>query len=178
MPSYIALLRGINVGGHRMVAMADLRAFLVGLGLEDVVTLLQSGNVVFKSKAKSAAKLEQLLETEAARLLELSTPFIVRSAEEWREAVAANPFPDQAKKDPARLAVMFAKDKLSESRVEELRKSIRGPEIIGAAGKQLYAIYPDGMGRSKLTINLVEAKLGTRVTARNWNTVLKLRELL
>ena len=103
---------------------------------------------------------------------------MIRSAEEWQAAVDANPFPDEAERDPARLAVFFAKDALNDARVEELRRAIRGIEVVRASGKQLYAVYPDGMGRSKLTINVIEAKLGTRVTARNWNTVVKLLELL
>ncbi len=177
MTVQIALLRGVNVGGHNKVAMADLRRLLEGLGLSDVRTLLQSGNAVFRSGAQTGERLERLLETETKRRLGLETTYIVRGVSEWDEAIARNPFPDEAERDPARLAVMFLKSAPAPGGAKALREAIRGRERVETAGRQAYLVYPDGMGTSRLTIDVVEKHLGTRVTGRNWNTVTKLAAL-
>jgi uncharacterized protein (DUF1697 family) len=177
MPSYIALLRGINVGGHNAVAMADLRKLATDLGFSDVATLLQSGNLVFNAGKRSGNALESLLERETAERVGVAVDYVVRSADEWKAVVAGNPFPQQAKDDPGHLVVVFLKTALPPKSVESLQAAIVGPEIVRGSGKQLYIVYPDGMGRSKLTGTLIEKKLDTRGTARNWNTVLKLLAL-
>ena len=174
MTTYVALLRGVNVGGKKKVAMADLRGLLTDLGFQDGQSLLQSGNLVFRTEARSGDELEGLLEAETERRLGLSTTFFLRSADEWRAIVAANPFREAAERDPARLLVVALKDAPSAGVVEALRDAITGPETVRAEGRQLYAVYPDGIGRSRLTLDLIEGKLGTRGTGRNWNTALKL----
>lgn len=174
MSFHVALLRGINVGGHNKVAMSDLRALLDDLGFTGVKSLLQSGNLVFQSKQRTDAALERLLEAETAKRLELSADYIVRTAVQWAKVVAGNPFPKEAQSDPSHLVVVFLKTAPSAKSVDTLRAAIQGPEILRCQGKELYVVYPAGIGRSKLTGSLIEAKLGTRGTARNWNTVLKL----
>jgi len=174
----IGLVRGINVGGHAKVAMSDLRELVAGLGYRDVRTLLQSGNVVFAGNAKNAAALEAELEKETLKQLGLRTAFLVRSPAEWATVIAENPFPNEAKHDPGRLIVMFLKSAPGAAAIEALRAAVTGPETIRAGGRHLYITYPDGMGRSKLTGALIEKKLGTTGTARNWNTVLKLAALV
>jgi uncharacterized protein (DUF1697 family) len=177
MTTYIALLRGINVGGHKNVAMADLRDLFVELGFGDVRTLLQSGNVVFRTKSRPTAKLEQLLEYEAERRLGLTTKFIVRTAEEWKNLIERNPLVAEAERDPARMIVMFLKAVPGSENIEALQAAIRGREVVRSAGQQLYIVYPDGMGRSRLTGSVIEKKLGTMATGRNWNTVMKLESV-
>jgi uncharacterized protein (DUF1697 family) len=174
VPVHIALLRAINLPRHGQVAMADLRDLLVRLGFTEPRSLLQSGNLVFRTAPISSARLEGVLEAEARKHLALETDFIVRTSTEWREVVAANPFPREAESDPGHLVVMPLKAKADPARVEALRSAIRGREIVRAVGKQLYIVYPDGIGRSRLTVALIEKKLGTRGTGRNWNTALKL----
>jgi uncharacterized protein (DUF1697 family) len=171
---HIALLRAINVGGRNLVAMTDLRQLFTDLGFRGARTLLQSGNVMFESSQKADAQLERQLEKEIAERLGVAADFIVRSANEWKHIVAGNPFPKQAKEDPGHLLVSFLKSAPSLEDVRSLESAIKGPEIIRGDGKQLYIVYPDGVGRSKLTATLIERKLETRGTARNWNTVLKL----
>jgi uncharacterized protein (DUF1697 family) len=173
----IALLRGINVGGHNKVAMSDLRALCEKLDLADVKTVLQSGNLVFRCDRQDDAALETLLETETAKRLSVSADFIVRSGDELARVVARNPFPKEAKNDPSHLLVMFLKAAPGAKVVETLRAGIKGRETVTADGKQLYIVYPDGIGRSKLTGTLIERNLGTKGTARNWNTILKLLAL-
>ena len=178
MTIHIALLRGINVGGHKQVAMSDLRDLLSQLGFMDARSLLQSGNLVFRSNARTGVNLERLLEAEAEKRLGLRTDFLVRSAEEWKAVVARNPFPDEAERDPAHLLVVFLKDAPDGKNVEALQAVITGPEIVRAHGRQAYIVYPSGIGRSRLTSTLIEKKLATRGTGRNWNTVLKLGALV
>jgi uncharacterized protein (DUF1697 family) len=91
--------------------------------------------------------------------------------------IANNPFPDAAANDPSHLIVMFLKGPPTTEAVKTLQAAIKGSEVISADGRQLYMIYPDGMGQSKLTGTLIERKLATRGTARNWNTVIKLAAL-
>lgn len=177
MATYIALLRGINVGGHKKVAMSDLRNFAVDLGFNDVQTLLQTGNLVFRGPSRASAGLERLLESEAEKRLGLSTLFVARTATEWQEIIEHNPFAAEAKRDPSHLVVMFLKDAPQAKAVAALRATSKGPEIIEAWGRELYVVYPAGIARSRLTASLMEAKLGTSGTGRNWNTVLKLSAL-
>ena len=171
---FVALLRGINVGGHKPVSMSDLRDFMTALGLGDVRSLLQSGNLLFSRGRCPAADLEVLLEAEAQKRLGLACDFFVRSGREWDELVADNPFPDEAARDPGHLVAVCLKDAPPEEVVGALRKAIAGKEAVAAVGRILYVVYPEGIGRSKLTHALIEKKLATRGTGRNWNTVLKL----
>jgi uncharacterized protein (DUF1697 family) len=177
MSIYIALLRGINVGGHNAVAMSDLRDLLTDLGFAGATTLLQSGNVVFQAAGKTSNALESLLEKETARRMGVSADYIVRSANEWAKVVAANPFPKEAEEDPGHLIVMSLKSAVAAKSVESLQASVKGPETVRGSGKQIYIAYPEGIGRSKLTGTVIEKKLGSRGTARNWNTALKLLAL-
>lgn len=177
MPHFIALLRAVNLGSHNKVSMAGLRAFAEKIGLEDVKTLLQSGNLVFRTDKCSTAAMEKTLESGASRQLGLQTDFFVRTAKEWQAIIAANPFPAEAKSDPGHMILMTLREAPSRQAVAELSAAIKGREIVQANGREAYFVYPDGMGRSRLTIALIERKLGTRGTARNWNTVLKVGAL-
>lgn len=177
MATYIGLLRAVNLAGINRVAMSDLRDLLVTLGLKDGQTLLQSGNVVFRSSVSSAARLEGLLQNGAEKHLGLKTEFFVRSATEWKELIAANPFPSEARTDPGHLLLVCLKAAPDRGAVTSLQEAIVGREVVKAKGTQAYIVYPDGVGRSRLTTLLIEKKLGSRGTARNWNTVLKLDAL-
>lgn len=162
---HIALLRGINVAGHRPVAMADLRAMTEGLGFEQVRTLLASGNLVFES-SRTGPALEKLLETTARKKLGLDTEFITRTGAEIKAVIAANPFPKEAERDPGHLVVMFCKQPVAKT----LKITGARREVVRPKGREIYIVYPDGQGTSKL-------RLDVRGTARNWNTVLKLGAL-
>ena len=171
MAVYIALLRGINVGGNKKVAMSDVRALAARLGFEDPKTLLNSGNLVIRGAKQATASVEKKLRAE------LDCEVMVRTAEEWKTIVAGNPFTKEAKSDPGRLVVMCFRDAPDAAAFDALGAAIVGPEVIQPRGRDAYLYYPDGQGRSKLTNALIERKLGTQGTARNWNTVLKLLEL-
>ena len=177
MTSYVALLRGVNVGGNKMVAMADLRAMMETIGLKDAKTLLQSGNAVFRCAAKPPAKLETLLEAETKKRLGLTCDYHVRTGDELQDAIDANPLKAEAAKDPSRFLVSFFKAPLDKAKVKAAQAAISGPEIVRCDGRHLYMYYPDGSGNSKAGI-VVGKALGVNGTARNWNTVLKLAALV
>jgi uncharacterized protein (DUF1697 family) len=177
MTTYVALLRAVNIGRHNRVAMAQLRQMLVDLGMREVQTLLQSGNAVFQSNAATGASLERLLERAAERQLGVRTAFLVRSAADWTRIMAENPFPREAKRDPGHLLVMPLKQEPARDAVAALQGAIKGRELVRASGRCAYLVYPDGVGRSRLTSAVIERHLGTRGTGRNWNTVLKLGRL-
>lgn len=177
MTTYLALLRAINLAGHKPVAMADLRDLLGQLGFRDPRSLLQTGNLVFEGPTRSTAALERLLEAEAEKRLALQTDFFVRTAEEWQAVVAQNTFREEAKSDPSHLLVFLLKAAPDAKAVTTLQAAIKGREVVRAQGRQAYIVYPDGVGRSRLTSAIIEKHLGTRSTGRNWNTVMKLGAL-
>lgn len=178
MKTYIALLRAINVGGNSKLAMADLKAMLVDMAFDNPQTLLQTGNLIFQSKATSGDKLEASLEQALAERFELTTDVFVRTVDEWRHALAANPFAKEAANDPSHLLVMPLKAAPPKKAVQDLQTAIHGREKVAAVGRELFIVYPDGIGRSKLTIKMIETKLDTRGTGRNWNTAVKIMQLL
>ncbi|HTS90089.1 MAG TPA: DUF1697 domain-containing protein [Gemmatimonadales bacterium] len=177
MKTYIALLRAVNLGGHNRIAMQELRDLLSHCGMEEPRTLLVSGNAVFRSGYSATARLEGLLEDALKERLDLETDFLVRSTDEWGRLIRDNPFPDEARRDPGHFLVMCLKEAPERDAVRALQQSIVGREVVGAKGRQAYLVYPDGVGRSKLTNALIERKLGSRGTGRNWNTVIKLAAL-
>ena len=173
----VAFLRAVNVGGIGKVAMADLKALAEDIGLADPKTLLQSGNLVFEGAGKSPATIEKLLEREVVKRLGVETDIMVRTARELKAAIAHNPFPKEAKSDPALLHVRFLKKAVDAAAVATLRGAIKGREIVKGTGREVFIYFPDGAGTSKLTNPIIERQLGARGTSRNWNTVTKLAEL-
>ncbi len=193
----IALLRGVNVGGHGKLPMSELRATLTRLGYGAVRTLLHSGNVVFEPPAGGAngrtasraagrapagraadAALERSLEAVIASEWGLTTEVLVRRPDAWGALMARNPFVEEAERDPARLMVLCLTGAPVSGGEAALRAAIRGPERARVIDGECYIVYPDGMGNSRLTLPVIERALGTRGTARNWNTVRKLAELV
>ncbi len=175
--AYVALLRAVNVGGRNPVPMADLRALAVDLGFVNPRTLLQSGNLVFRT-AHARAKLDTLIEAETQRRFGATIDVVVRSEAEWTRLISANPFVAEAQNDPARLVVMCCKDAPTAAALAALDAAIAGRESARAAGSNVYLRYPDGQGNSRLTTTVIERALATRGTIRNWNTVVKIAALL
>lgn len=176
MITYVSLFRGINVGGRQMIRMDELKALHESLELKEVVTYIQSGNVVFTSDDADAAQLARQIEEGFAQKFGFHVQVMVRTSEELREIIANNPFQNQ-QKEPKRVLVLFLATRPETTALEDLHKSYLGPEEFFLIGQELYIYYPDGMGRSKLTLPLIEKKLKTTGTGRNWNTVLQLEKL-
>ena len=178
MTACVSLFRGINVGGNHQVNMAALKALHESLGLQNVVTYIQSGNVVFHSAEADNTQLQRQIEARSESQFGFHSDVIVRTVDEFNQIVARNPFQDQQNKESNRLVVMFLAARPEGGAQDALRKAYDGPEEIFIIGQEMYIYYPDGMGRSKLSGSFIERKLKTVGTARNWNTVLRLQELL
>lgn len=175
MKRWAALLRGVNVGGRKLPS-ADLRKIVEDLGFDDVKTLLASGNVVFMGKGDADA-IEAKLE-KAFGAYGLKTDVLLRDKAELAEIIAANPFPDAAKAHPNHLLVHFHRDPVPDGLIGKLPDIYDGPERLKAIGRELYIDYPDDVGHSKLPQAMAKVKFPKLQTARNWNTVGKLRDLL
>jgi uncharacterized protein (DUF1697 family) len=175
MASYVALLRGINVGGHNRISMPDLCELVTTTGAEDVRTYVQSGNVVLRSSHKPADA-GQAIEKAIKKELGLDVAVMVRTDKQLAKVVAANPFPEQS--DHKRLLVMFLAGKPSAANVKQLAEAAAGkPEEFEVLGQEVYMHYPEGYGRSKLGGVFVEKKIGVAGTARNWKSVTTLAEM-
>lgn len=171
-----ALLKGVNVGGNRKLAMADLRAFIEGLGYGPATTLLASGNVIFETDIDAAA-LEPMLAEQAKAALGLDTAWFVRSHAELAAVVAANPFPDAALARPSHVLVAFHHTPFPAALLDDLAASYAGPERLACVGRELFVDYPAAIGRATLPQATAKLKFPAVGTARNWNTVEKLAEL-
>jgi|SRR5579884_1899515 len=158
---YAAFLRAVNVAGTQL-SMGGLKDMLAALGFENAQTLLQSGNAVFETAAQNAVDVETLLERETERRLKVRTEYFVRNEKELARIIEQNPFPREAKDDPARLVLVFLKSKPNAKSVSDLQSRIKGPETVRAGNRHLYITYPDGQGRSKLTNAVIEKTLDMR----------------
>jgi uncharacterized protein (DUF1697 family) len=148
-------------------------------GFGHVQSWLQSGNLVFTDpRGRDSGTLEAVLERLVLDEFKFSTPVLVRTAAEWAAALRANPFTAYAQGEPSRLVVLALRSAAREEAEAEIRSIIRGREEVRVFGRHAFAIYPEGQGRSKLTLRLLESRLGCPATARNWNTATKLAELL
>jgi uncharacterized protein (DUF1697 family) len=176
MTTFVALLRGINVGRHRRVAMADVRAAAVAAGYDDVTSYLQSGNLIFESRGHTTTAVGSALEQILENALQLDIDVIVRSAAELAKIVANNPLFDP-KLDPKFLHVAFLKQKPSATAARGVKDAAFGRDEFVLRGAELYFRYPDGSGQSKMSAAFFEKKLGTPATARNWRVVCALAEL-
>lgn len=177
MPVFIALIRGINVGGHKKLKMAELKAMCESMGLRDVRTHLQSGNVVFRTGRTDRPRLAKDIEDALRAKASVDAKVILRTADELRKAVAANPMVEEAQREPSSFVVVFLADTPTAAAMTSLRGAYSGPEKMQLQGEELYIHYGAGMGTSKLSNALIERKLGVAGTARNWNTVTRLLAL-
>ena len=173
MSPHIALLRGVNVGG-RKVLKDDLLGLAKDLGFDDAKTLLASGNLVLWGRSGSDADVEQRLEDGLEKRMGLRTEFFVRTPAELKAIIDANPYPDEARSHPNHLLVHFMKGPLPDGDEATLRAAITGPETFKAGTRELYIDYPDDVGHSMLDRDWKKTKRAPLGTARNWNTVLKL----
>jgi uncharacterized protein (DUF1697 family) len=153
--------------------MAELRAALADDGFDHVRTSIASGNIVVRGETCEPERVGRVI----AERFGLDVPVIVRSADRFRAAVAANPFPE-ATDDPTRLSCCFAPDPVADDALADFDHERYAPDRLAVAAGELYAHYPDGVARSTLTSAVLDRVAGGPVTARNWNTVLRLADLV
>jgi uncharacterized protein (DUF1697 family) len=176
MARVIALLRGVNVGGHNKIKMETLRALCDSLGCTNTQTYVQSGNVVFSTSKRNLSSLSSEIESAIESELGFRPSVMLRIASELREVVARNPFPAEAATDPAHLAVFFLSDPITAAAQAGIKALPPHPERIHLGGREFYVYFPNGLGTSKLPA-LIDRALKAPATARNWNTVTKLLEI-
>lgn len=176
MKTFIALLRGINVGGHRKIEMAALRALGTELGFGAVQSYIQSGNLIFTSP-DTAAAIEASLDRAIADRFGFPVEVLVRAADAWPALIQGNPFPKACVDEPNLVMMALAKRPPNKEAATALRERAAAGERIATAGEALWIHYPEGVARSKLSPALIDRLVGSPVTARNWRTVLKLAEL-
>ena len=175
---YIALLRGINVSGQKMIKMAALAKLFESLKFSSVRTYIQSGNVVFDSRASTEGAIVRRIETALQGQYGFAVPVILRSEKDWTKIINANPFLVRKGINEARLYVAFLRDKIERKSFPELDPYRRHNEEFVVTGREIYLHYPEGFGTTKLTNQIFEQKLGTVATTRNLNTLYALTELL
>ena len=170
---YVALLRGVNVGGKTKVPMAALRDVCAAAGCEDVVTYIQSGNVVLRSPL-AEQKLQAALEAAIAAEFGFGPAVMLRTAKQMAAVVAHNPYPDT---DEQFIHVGFLHGRPDAATKQCLAAIDRAPEQVTSVDRELYLHLPDGMGRAKLPVLVDRCLRPAQLTVRNWRTVTKLVEM-
>jgi uncharacterized protein (DUF1697 family) len=173
---YAALLRGINVGGNKKIAMADLRGLLSGLGLADVTTYLQSGNAVFTAADQPAGVFGAAVEHAISAEFGMSVRVFVRTGAQLAAVISNYPLPGEPE-NPSRFFVAFLSAEPDPALVHELRQQSFGPDQIWVSGQEVYTWCPNGLAHTELTYSFIEKRLAVTATSRNWNTVRKLASL-
>lgn len=176
MTRFVALLRGINVGGHRKMPMADLRELHVEMGHTNVKSYLQSGNLMFDCPDAKCAILAKILEQAYEARFGFNTQVIVRKLADIMHAVQNCPIDLAPEREPKFLHLVFLSNTPATKAVAALMQ-YDGPEEWVVRGDVLYIYYTDGAGRAKLSLSYIEKALNVTGTARNWNTATKLIQL-
>ena len=171
MPTYIAMLRGINVSGNKMIRMEALRASFGALKLTNVQTYVQSGNVIFGFGNGPVAALSKKIEQRILRDFGFSVPIFLRTAKELEQIIKDNPFLNETAIDHSKLHITFLSDAAPKTALEALQPLAAKTERFRIIGRQIYLYCPDGYGRTKLSNNAIERKLSVGATTRNWRTV-------
>jgi uncharacterized protein (DUF1697 family) len=177
MPTFAAMLRGINVGSGKIVKMERLRASLEALGFDNVRTYVQSGNAVFESERKSPAKLSRKIEDKIQRDFGFAVPVLLKTSKEMEQIVSDNPLVKEKGIDHSKLHVTFLSDAPPKTAVKALEPLATGHERFRILNREIYLYFPEGYGYTKLSNNAIEKKLSVVATTRNWRTVNTLLEM-
>lgn len=176
MITYIALLRGINVSGHNLIKMAELKRMFDAMGFARVQTFIQSGNVLFQSP-EPAELLRPRIEQEITAVFGMAVPVMLRTAAELERIIRDCPFPADALAEGERLYATLLVDQPPRERLEQMLAVPGGTDEFRIGERVIYLLYRQPVHKSKLTNNLTERKLATSATTRNWRTMNKLAAL-
>jgi uncharacterized protein (DUF1697 family) len=177
MSRWIALLRGINVGGHNKIPMAELRDVCSDMSWQDVATYIQSGNILFSANG-SMANLEKALTEAIASHFGHRIHVIVRPAAAWPLYIRINPFPEASESEPNRVMLALSKRPLPPDVAENLNQYTASGELIAQRTDSLWIHYASGSAKSRVTPALLDRLAGSPVTTRNWRTVLKINDMI
>lgn len=169
--TYVALLRGINLGGHKIVKMDRLRKTFEELGFEDVKTYIQSGNVVFKASAQAPENLAKRIEEKVLRQFGFAVPVVVKTSDEIGDVIRNNPLVKEKGIDLSKLHVTFLSGAPEKSALKVLEAIAAGPDQFRGSGAAIYLHCPNGYHETKLGNNVLEKMLKVGATTRNWKTV-------
>jgi uncharacterized protein (DUF1697 family) len=175
--TYIALLRGINVGGHKMIKMAELKGLFEALGFQGVQTYIQSGNVLFQSEEADVAALRGRIEKEIEARFGFQVPAILRTAAELQQVVADCPFTADKLAEGESLYVYFLAEMPPEAGVAKLLASQSDVDEYRLVGRDMYLLCRQSIRDSIFTNAFLEKRLGVPVTSRNWQVTAKLAEM-
>jgi uncharacterized protein (DUF1697 family) len=170
----VAMLRGVNLAGYQKIKMEALKTLCTSLGLRDVQTYIQSGNIVFREDGEDPLKLARRLEERLEAEFGFRPAVIIRTASELRKVIAKNPFAGRAGIEPSKLLVVFMDRVPTRQARDQVLAMPCDPEELGINGLELYIYYPNGMARPKIPLVRLEKALQCASTGRNWNTVNKL----
>lgn len=175
---YISILRGINVSGQKKIKMLDLKLLYESVGFQDVVTYIQSGNVIFEASDKNVSNIKTLIEEAIEKKYKFYVPVEIRTNREIENIIKNSPFGaiDLAE-DGTKVLVTFLGAKPDKVKVSTVLGYVISPEKLVVKGKEVYLYCPNGYGKSKLSNTFLENKLGVEATTRNWKSVHKLYEL-
>ena len=172
MKTYIAILRGINVSGQKLIKMTDLKRMFESLNLEEVKTYIQSGNIAFKTKEESEEDLQKKIHGAIQKTFNFDVPVTVLDETELKKTQQNNPFIKEGKEDESQLYVTFLSQEPEKGVVEKLKETAQFlPDEWILSGRSVYIFCPGGYGKTKLNNNFFEKKLKVTATTRNWKTV-------
>jgi uncharacterized protein (DUF1697 family) len=178
MQTYISFLRGVNMAGHNSIRMTDLIALFKDMGFNDAVTYIQSGNVIFSSVAVSAAsEIASTIERAIFIRFNFNVPALIRTVQEIKNFMPLNPFLTEENFDPSKMAVMFLHEKATKEQIQKVIKIDYLPDKFKVDGSEIFIYCPNGFGRTKLSTNFFEKKMGVTGTARNWKTITTILEI-
>jgi uncharacterized protein (DUF1697 family) len=178
MPTFISILRGINVSGQKKILMADLKVLYEKLGFKNVQTYIQSGNVVFDYvEVKNLRTMAEMIEHSIEKKYNFQVPVLVKNPDDLRSTIKNNPFTKEVGTDPSRVAVTFLESQPSAENLLKLEGVDYPPDRFIIDGLNIYIHCPESYGNSKLSNNFFESKLKIKATSRNWKTINKLVEI-
>ena len=178
MQTYISFLRGLNMAGHNSVRMTDLVTLYRDEGYKDAETYIQSGNVVFRDLADlTAPAISTKIEKAIHEKFNYEIAILIRTIDEMKKLISANPFLKIEKFDPSKMAVLLLSEKATTAQIQKVINISYPPDEFRIIGSEIFIYCPNGFGRTKLYSNFFEKKMNVTGTARNWNTINKLLEI-
>src|SRR5437773_8949965 len=178
MPAYVAMLRGINVAGHKTIRMDHLRELCSGLGFRHVETYVQSGNFVFQTPISNPAAVSKRIGETIHHSLGFDAPVIIRTSQQMRNVIVNNPFLKEKDIDSTKLHVTFLSETAQKGSAKELEILATSPDRFYPASHEIYLYCPGGYGRTKFSNNAIEKALSVKTTTRNWKTTNTLFEMV
>jgi uncharacterized protein (DUF1697 family) len=176
MKTFLSILRGINVSGHKKIPMAELKVLYAELHFDNIITYIQSGNVIFN--CKNAKDISKQIEQKILEKYNFNVPVIIRITDEMEKVIKGNPFLKQKDIDITKLHVVYLADDPKQENIDKLNTYNYEPDKFYLSGKEVYLYCPNGYGNTKLTNSFFENKLKVTATTRNWNTTNELLKIL